>query len=251
MYLAMWSGPRNLSTALMRSFGARADATVSDEPLYAHYLASTGLEHPGRAEILASQPTTWQPVVASLTGPIPHGRTLWYQKHMSHHLLDDIGRDWLDHLTHAFLIRRPAEVIASYAKVRSTMSLDDTGLPQQVRLFDEVVARSGSVPAVIDAADVLRDPEGLLGALCRDAGLQFDPAMLAWEPGPRATDGVWARHWYASVESSTGFAPWRPRTPIVPPEHTALLAACEPLYAHLHQHRLTAGQASTLRPPEA
>jgi len=195
----MWSGPRNLSTALMRSFGNRADCSVVDEPLYAAYLQETGLDHPGRTAVLASQPTDWRVVVRDLTsGPV--ATPVQYQKHMTHHLLPGIDRGTLDGLQHAFLVRDPERVLVSYAKVRDEPTLDDLGLPQQVELFE----RYGG--PVVDAADILADPRGTLTALCEALGLPFDEAMLSWPAGPRDTDGVWAPHWYAGVEASTGFA---------------------------------------------
>src|SRR4051794_16370771 len=154
--LAMWSGPRNISTALMRSFGARADTLVVDEPLYAYYLAATGLEHPGRAEILASQPTDWRAVADQLTGDLPDGVALYYQKQMTHHLLPDVGGEGLGRLDHAYLTRAPAHVIASYARVRGEPPLADLGYPQQAELY----RRYGG--PVVDAADLLADPAGVL-----------------------------------------------------------------------------------------
>ena len=228
----MWSGPRNISTAMMRSFGARAGTLVVDEPFYAHYLAVTGLDHPGRDAVLASQPTSWQDVAAMLTGPLPAGVELHYQKHMAHHLLPDLGRDWLNDVTNAFLIRDPAHVVASYARVRGTPTLEDLGFPQQVEIF-----RAHGGP-VVDAADVLRDPAGVLGRLCAALGLAFDPAMLHWPPGRRATDGVWAPHWYATVEASTGFAPYDPSPVEVPPRLLPLVAAAQPFYDELAATRL-------------
>jgi hypothetical protein len=230
--IAMWSGPRNISTAMMRSFGARPDTVVVDEPLYAHYLAVTGIDHPGRDEILASQPTRWQDVAEQLTGPLPGDPAVHYQKHMTHHLLPEIGRDWLGGLTHAFLIRDPAHVVASYAKVRGAPTLEDLGYPQQAEIF-----RSFGGP-VIDSADVLRDPAGTLTGLCEALGIAFDPAMLTWAPGPRATDGVWAPFWYASVQASTGFAPYRPAPADVPPRLRGLVDAAQPYYDELARHRL-------------
>ncbi|HVQ95992.1 MAG TPA: hypothetical protein VMU51_33520 [Mycobacteriales bacterium] len=230
--VAMWSGPRNVSTALMRSFGARPDTLVVDEPLYAHYLATTGLDHPARDEVLASQPTDWPAVAAALTGPLPSGVGVHYQKHMAHHLLPDVGRDWLARLSHAFLIRAPAQVVTSYAKVRGEPTLEDLGYPQQVELF----RRYGG--PVVDAADLLRDPAGVLRRLCAAVGIGYDPAMLSWPPGPRDTDGVWAPHWYAAAESSTGFAPYAAGPVDVPPRLAPLVAAAEPYYAELATHRL-------------
>ncbi len=228
----MWSGPRNVSTALMRSFGARRDTLVADEPLYAYYLNATGLAHPGREEILASQPTGWPAVAAALTGPLPSGVRVHYQKHMAHHLLPAVGREWLGGLRHAYLIREPAQVVASYARVRGEPTLDDLGYPQQVELF-----RAYGGP-VVDAADLLRDPPGVLDRLCAGLGLAFDPAMLRWPPGRRETDGVWAPHWYAAVEASTGFAPYAPAVPEVPERLRDLVARAEPYYAELAGHRI-------------
>lgn len=234
--VAMWSGPRNVSTALMRSFGARPDTLVVDEPLYAYYLASTGLAHPGRDEVLASQPTSWQAVAAALTGPLPAGVGVHYQKHMAQHLLPDVGRDWLAGLTHAFLIRAPADVVASYAKVRGEPTLADLGYPQQVELY----RRYGG--PVVDAADLLADPPGVLARLCAAVGIGYDPAMLSWPAGPRETDGVWAPHWYAAALASTGFGRPAARPAGVPDRLAALVAAAEPCYAELAAHRLTAAR---------
>ncbi|MEN3360748.1 MAG: hypothetical protein V7637_4730 [Mycobacteriales bacterium] len=231
--VAMWSGPRNVSTALMRSFGARQDTLVVDEPLYAYYLATTGLDHPGRDDVLASQPTGWPEVAAALTGPLPPGVGVHYQKHMAHHLLPDVGRGWLAGLTHAFLIREPAQVVASYAKVRGEPTLADLGYPQQVEIF----GRYGG--PVLDAADLLRDPPGVLRRLCAALGIGYHPAMLSWPVGPRGTDGVWAPHWYAAAEASTGFAPYAPRPVDVPPRLAPLVRAAQPYYAELAAHRLT------------
>jgi Sulfotransferase domain len=228
----MWSGPRNLSTAMMRSFGNRSDCTAVDEPFYAAYLAETGLDHPGRDEVIASQPTDWRVVCAELTdGPV--ATPLQYQKHMTHHLLPDIDRSALAGLRHAFLVRDPERVLTSYAKVREEPTLDDLGLPQQAELFE----RYGG--PVVDAADVLRDPAATLGRLCEALGIGFDEAMLSWPAGPRDTDGVWAPHWYAGVEASTGFAPYSPGSGDPLPDHLQpLLERCRPYYDALAAYRL-------------
>jgi hypothetical protein len=238
--IAMWSGPRTISTAMLRSWGSRRDTAVTDEPLYAAYLAETGLDHPGREEILASQPTDWRDVAAALTGPIPDGCAIWYVKHMAHHLLPSMDRSWLAGMAHVFLLRDPAAVIASYARVREAPTLADLGLEQQVELFEAERARTGLTPPVIDSDDVLANPQGVLRVLCEAVGVPFDPAMLAWEAGPRDTDGVWAPHWYATVEASTRFAPPRTDRAVDPPEHAALLDACMDRYRLLAAHRLTA-----------
>jgi hypothetical protein len=230
--VAMWSGPRTISTAMMRSFGARPDTLVVDEPLYAYYLAATGRDHPGRAEVLASQPTSWQQVAAALTGPLPPGVRLHYQKHMAQHLLPDVGRGWLGGLRHAYLIREPARLVASYAKVRAEPVFADLGWAQLTELF-----RAYGGP-VVDAADVLRDPAGVLARLCAALGVDYDPAMLSWPAGPRPTDGVWAPHWYATVRASTGFAADNPAPADVPARLRPLVEAVQPYYDELAAHRL-------------
>jgi len=236
--IAMWSGPRNLSTAMMRAFGNRPDTAVSDEPFYAYYLKRTGLEHPGRDAVIASQPTDWETVARALTGPVPDGRAIWYQKHMAHHLLPAVGRSWIDGMANAFLIRDPRQVLASYAKVRALATLDDLGLPQQCELFRRVADRLGHEPPVLDARDVLRDPRRALTALCEALGIPFDEAMLSWPPGRRETDGVWAAHWYGSVEASTGFQPYTPRRVDLPPDLEGLAEDARPFYAELYEARL-------------
>ncbi len=232
--VAMWSGPRNISTAMLRSWGARDDAVVVDEPLYAHYLAVTGLAHPGREEIMASQPTDWRVAVEELLGPLPAGRSVQYQKQMTHHLLPDIGEEWMAGLAHAYLIRDPAQVVASYARVREEPTLADLGFEQQVRIF----RRFGG--PVVDSADILRDPAGVLSRLCTALGVEWQPAMLSWPSGRRDTDGVWAPHWYASVEASTGFAPPRTEVAEVPDRLRALVEQALPYYEELAAHRITA-----------
>lgn len=236
--LAMWSGPRNISTALLRAWGARADTFVTDEPLYAHYLAATRLDHPGREEIIAAGEPDWRRVVAWLTGPVPEGKRIWYQKHMTHHMIPAVGRDWLPALTNVFLIRDPGAVILSYSKVRPRFTAEDVGFPQQTEIFERIRRETGRVPPVIDALDVLSDPQRLLSRLCDEVGVPFDPAMLSWWPGPRETDGVWAPYWYDNVERSTGFGPPRPRTEPVPERYQALYRECLEHYEHLAEHSI-------------
>ena len=238
--IAMWSGPRNISTAMMRSFGNRPDTFVSDEPFYAHYLAQTGRDHPGATEVVAHHESDWRQVARYLVGPVPEGRHVWYQKHMSHHLLPHMTREWMLELRHAFLIRSPREMLTSLAQKLESPVLADTGLPQQVDLYDWVHARTGNRPPVVDARDVLEDPRGTLARLCTALGLEFTEAMLHWPPGLRATDGVWAKHWYESVANSTGFAPYRAVEAQVPERLAPLLAECGRLYERLHAQRLHA-----------
>ncbi len=245
--IAMWSGPRNISTAMMRAWENRPDTVVRDEPLYGHYLLKTGLDHPGRDTVIASQQTDWRQVIAALTGPIPGGHTVFYQKHMAHHFLPEIDPEWLDSVVNCFLIRDPREVLASYARTRSNPTAHDLGFPQQLEIFERVRDRTGRVPPVLDTRDILENPRRMLRLLCDAVGVPFSDAMLSWPPGPRATDGPWAEHWYASVEQSTGFAPYRPRSPVIPDALRPVVEDCEPCYRHLHAVRL--GREPDASPP--
>lgn len=237
--IAMWSGPRNISTAMMRSWGSRADAACSDEPLYAHYLNQTGLGHPGRDRILVECEADAGRVIEYLTGPVPGGKPIWYQKHMAHHLLPSVPRGWIGGLRNVLLIREPEAMVISLAKVLGpAFGPEETGLPQQAVLDAELTGATGSPPPVIDAKDVLEQPEAMLRALCRAVGVPFDPAMLSWEAGPKPEDGVWAEHWYANVWRSTGFASYIPRTEDVPVELRGVAAECRAIYEPLHARRL-------------
>ncbi|MEI9932296.1 MAG: hypothetical protein WDM89_17585 [Rhizomicrobium sp.] len=207
--IAMWSGPRNISTAMMRSFENRADTTVIDEPFYAAFLNATGIDHPMREESMASQPTDPDAVVAQISGPVPGGKPIWYQKHMTHHMVDGFPRDWIAQMRNAFLIRAPEDVLASYVQKREAVTLDDIGFVSEAELFDREAQRLGHTPPVVHGEDVLADPRGTLRALCVALDIPFSEAMLSWPSGRRATDGVWAPVWYASVEHSTGFASLR------------------------------------------
>ncbi|MEZ4612390.1 MAG: hypothetical protein R2838_19475 [Caldilineaceae bacterium] len=183
--IAMWSGPRNISTAMLRSWGNRPDAFVSDEPFYAYYLKATGIDHPGAAETIATYETDWHAIADALTGPIPGGKSVWYQKHMTHHMLPEVDLDWTEHVVNCFLIRSPQEMITSYIKVRPDPTLQDMGLAEQRAIFDHVRARTGAVPPVIDARDVLLDPARTLSLLCEAIGVPFTDAMLHWPAGKR------------------------------------------------------------------
>lgn len=236
--IAMWSGPRNISTALMRSFGNRSDTFVCDEPFYAHYLLTHGQDHPGREEVLRHHDSDAIRVADWLVSEVPQCKEVFYQKHMAHHLLDDVPRGWLDQVTHCFLIREPKEMLTSLLQVLPEPSLFDTGLPQQVELFESRQAR-GETPPVVDARDVLTDPRSLLTSLCERLGLPFEETMLSWPAGRRDTDGVWAPYWYSRVEESTGFEPYRPKDIPVPPHLGELLEVCNGYYNRMAVHRLS------------
>ena len=234
--IAMWSGPRNISTAMMRSWENRADTAVVDEPFYAVYLAATGIDHPGRDEVIAAQETDWRRVVAMLTGPVPGDRPIFYQKHMTHHMLPAIDTGWLAGMANVFLIRDPRAVIASYVRKREAVTLEDIGLRRQVELFEQVARQSGKPPLVIDADDVLTDPAGALAGLCRSLRIDFDLSMLSWPPGPRHSDGVWSKHWYQAVERSTGFQRRDTAVPSLPAGLEDLVEASAPYYRILKAH---------------
>ena len=240
--IAMWSGPRNISTALMRSWGSRSDTHVVDEPFYAHYLLSTGYEHPGADEIIRSYPTDWRAVVDQLLGE-RQDSAIVYHKHMTHHMLPHIERTWLGNLSNGFLIREPRRMLLSLMRVIPKPRLEQTGLPQQVELFESVRELTGTIPPVIDARDVLRQPGLMLRRLCSALDVPYDCCMLRWPAGVRDTDGVWAKHWYGAVERSTGFAPYQDDDTPLPDQLRGLLETCQPLYDKLAQHRICPGES--------
>ena len=231
--IAMWSGPRNLSTAMMRSFGARADTVVSDEPFYGAYLHATGDDQPLRDTVIAAMDCNWASVTRALSGPPPQPRPIWYQKHMAHHMEGPVSIADLPHHRHAFLIRAPERVVASYAAKRVAVRPEHLGIARQRAYFDREADRTGTAPPVIDSADILRDPAAMLATLCAALGIAWDPAMLAWPHGRRATDGIWASHWYASVEASTGFGPAEGPLPALSGDAAAVAAACRADYDYL------------------
>ena len=237
--IAMWSGPRNISTAMMRSFGARTDTAVVDEPFYAAYLARTGIVHPMNAAVLASQPNDWRDVVESLLGPAPDDKPIFYQKHMTHHMIPEFGRDWMVKVRNAFLIRDPAAVLASYVQKREEVTLADIGIVRQRELFDQEADRTGKAPPVVEGIDILANPAGMLSRLCAALGIRYTDAMLSWPPGRRDSDGVWAPAWYQAVEKSTGFDPPRVATAVPLPDELQRIAdAARPYYEALAAHRL-------------
>lgn len=233
----MWSGPRNISTAMMRSFENRPDTVVVDEPLYAWFLARTGIDHPMREASLASQPTDVASALAGLARPLPAGVEVQYVKHMAHHVEDSMGLDWTLGLRNVLLLRDPREVVASYVRSRESCEAADIGLLQQERLAS-FWEEHDQAPPVIDAADFLRDPEGHLRWLCDWLGIPFTDRMLGWPAGPRDTDGVWGAHWYDAVWRSTGFEPRRPREVDLSPHDEAVGAACRPSYERLRARRV-------------
>lgn len=236
--IAMWSGPRNISTAMMYAFGNRADCQAWDEPFYAFSLKAFGNDHPMRAEIIAANDSNWDRLVGRCLAPPPAGKRVFYQKHMTHHMREGYDRRWIGGLTNAFLIRAPDKVLASYARKWSDVDLNAIGFIEQAEIFDEVAQRLGRAPPVIDADDVLADPRGMLTALCAACAIPFDEAMLSWPAGPKPFDGVWAPHWYGAVWNSTGFAAPAKTGAALPPELARIADAARPCYERLRQGRL-------------
>jgi hypothetical protein len=238
MNIAMWSGPRNLSTAMMYAFAARGDCAVWDEPFYAAYLAATGIDHPMRDAIIAAHDPDPARVAAACRGPAPQQQPLFYQKHMTLHMIGGFDRQWMRACTNVFLIRHPARVVASYARKREGPTLDDIGFVQQERLFEEVAGWSGAPPIVIDSDDIRADPAAMLGKLCAALGIAFTPGMLRWPLGGHAADGVWAPHWYGAVHRSAGFEGAEGPLPLLDGDYADLAARALPCYERLHARRL-------------
>ena len=234
--ISLWSSPRTISTALMRSFAQRADTTCVDEPFYAHYLAHTGKDHPLRREVLAAQSADWRRVVeAVLLAAVP--TPVQFVKHMAHHLVGDVELGFAAQTHNVFLLRPPREMLPSMLRDLGAISLRNVGFERQRELYHEL-RRAGQDPVVVDSTDLLNQPEATLRRMCARLGLEFDRAMLSWPAGRHASYGVWAPFWYANVEKSTGFQPFTAKTEAFPAELEALLATAENCWLDLHARRL-------------
>ena len=235
----MWSGPRNISTALMRSFGNRPDTIVEDEPFYAHYLLKTGYNHPMRNEIINSQSTNWNTIVKRLITEIPNNKDIWYQKHMAQHNLPNNSLDWTKHITNCFLIRNPKEVIYSYTKKFELKSADQIGFPQQLALFNKLKKQNPNFPPiVIDSKDILLNPKALLTAFCNRLKIPFYKEMLNWPKGFRDSDGIWARHWYKIVKDSTKFNIYNPENIILHNRYHSIYEECLSDFIELNRYKI-------------
>lgn len=223
---------------MMRSFGGRSDTVVSDEPFYGCFLKQSGADHPMREEVIAAMDCEWASVMETLKGPAPDGLPVWYQKHMWHHMVGPLGYDEFAGFTHAFLIREPERMIASYLRKRERAAFEDFGLERQAEFFEREADRLGTPPPVVDANDVLANPAAVLSKLCEALAIPWDHMMLAWPPGRRPTDGPWAPHWYAAVESSTGFGPPEIETIELPDEARRVADHCLPFYERLARYRI-------------
>lgn len=236
--IAMWSGPRNISTAMMRAWENRTDTLVWDEPLYAHYLASTGLEHPGRDAVIAAGNANWRAVADDCVGRDLGDHTIFYQKHMTHHITAEIELDWLEDLQHCFLIRDPRAVVLSYSKTRDKVSLEDIGIEQQLRLFESVSTKNKTPPLIIDSADFLANPRGHLEIICSELNVEFSEQMLSWPAGKRPSDGIWGDFWYSSVWKSTEFEAPRPKLSKIPEALEPIAEQAQPYYDQLFAQRV-------------
>jgi len=235
--ISVWSGPRNVSTALMYAFGQRRDTQAIDEPFYGHYLRVTGADHPGAVEVMRAMECQAEKVIETIIlGPC--GRPVLFLKNMAHHLVE-MEWDFLDRLVNVLLIREPKEMLPSLAQNLARPTLRDTAYKTQVELLERLVER-GQPPPVLEARELLLNPRSVLQQLCRQIGLSFDEAMLHWPAGPKPEDGVWARYWYESVHESTGFLPYRPKRDPFPESLRPLLEECQPYYDRLAQYAIKA-----------
>ena len=232
----MWSGPRNISTAMMRSWENRSDTVVVDEPFYAHFLKETGIDHPMAEDVIVEGNTDFEAVIEELSTPPDAG--IFYQKHITTHWMDYFPVDWLSELKHVFLIREPARVVASYAVKRQELTAFDLGYAQQANLFNIISEQQGTAPAVIDSARFLEDPEAQLQSLCERLELDFEDTMLQWPAGRRASDGIWGAHWYDAVIDSTGFGPANTKPLNLSTEQKTIVESCDPYYKTMSKHKL-------------
>ena len=237
-FIAMWSGPRNISTALMRSFENRSDCFVSDEPFYSYFLYKTKLKHPLSDEIIKSGLIDYNKIIKYITGSIPSSKKIWYQKHMAHHILKGENINWIKNMKNCLLIRHPSDVILSYSKKNEINSIQQLGYLQQIEIYKMLTKELGISPIIIDAQDLLRKPKKMLIEICKNLRIEFDNKMLSWPPGVRKTDGIWGKHWYKQVEASIGFKPYTKTDRIIPHEYINLNDECMQYYDFLYQNRI-------------
>lgn len=236
--IAMWSGPRNISTAMMRAWESRSDTFVVDEPFYPYYLSKTDVDHPGRKEIIESGELDEGVVSNGLISDTKGDSSIYYQKHITHHLLPSVSREWMKKVVNCFLIRDPKDMIISYSKVHSELNIHLLGLNEQYEIFEYVKKITGDVPPVIDSMDVLMNPREVLSKLCDRIGVIFSEEMLSWSKGERDTDGIWGKHWYKNVIDSTGFNTYKEKEEDIPDKYVELYEECSKIYDSLYKYRI-------------
>jgi hypothetical protein len=239
--IAMWSGPRNISTALMRSFENRSDTTVIDEPFYAYFLNETGIKHPIYKEVIQNYDTSWDNISNTLTGPIPNGKSIWYQKLMTHHWIENAPLDWLEKNHNCFLIRNPKQVIISYLKIHNDITPELIGLPQQLHIFNTVVKKTSKIPVVISSEDILENPKLMLNRLCDLLDIPFSDQMLQWPKGKRKSDGIWGEYWYKNVVKTTSFNKSLNQNEKIPDRFLNLLEECISYYKQMEKYKINNG----------
>ena len=232
--IAMWSGPRNISTAMMRSFSSRSDTYVSDEPFYANYLMRTGIDHPGREEIIESYDTDYDSVISDLQNDIPDNKSIWYQKHMAQHIDPTDNLNWTNNFLNCLLIRNPNEVIPSFLQKSSITDLDELGYSQQLKLLKY---HDYKIPTV-DAKDILLNPKSMLTKICSFFKIEFEKEMLFWNQGPHPQDGIWGKYWYDRLWESTTFSTYKENTSFVDDQYKDLLEKCTIIYNELYKYRI-------------
>ena len=236
--IGMWSGPRNISTALMRSFENRLDTTVIDEPFYAYFLKKTGIKHPVYKKVIDSYSTSWDHIANNLIGPIPDGKNIWYQKLMTHHWLKGEPLDWVKSIHNCFLIRHPKKVIISYLKIHNQINPELIGLPQQLHIFNQVVKKTNKIPIVISSEDILKNPKLMLSQLCDLLEIPFSNQMLEWPEGTRDTDGIWSKYWYQNVVKTTSFSQPKNNKEELPNQFTEVLEECMYYYQKMEKYKI-------------
>ena len=237
--IGMWSGPRNISTALMRSFENRSDTTVIDEPFYAYFLNETGIKHPIYKEVIQNYDTSWNNISNILTGPIPNGKSIWYQKLMTHHWVQNAPLDWLEKIHNCFLIRNPKQVIISYLKIHNDITPELIGLPQQLHIFNTVVKKTNKIPIVISSEDILENPKLMLELLCNLLDISFSGQMLQWPKGTRDSDGIWGEYWYKNVVQTTSFKKPLNQNEKMPDRLANLLEECMYYYKQMERYKIS------------
>jgi len=237
--ISMWSGPRNISTALMRSFENRSDTFVIDEPFYSFFLKNTGIKHPIYKEVIEKYDSSWNNIANTLIGPIPNNKKIWYQKLMTHHWADNQPLDWTINTINCFLIRNPKDVILSYLKIHQEVTPELIGLPQQVHMFNHITEQINKIPIVISSEDILKNPKLMLQKLCNLLDIPFLEQMLSWPTGARESDGIWGKYWYKNVVKTSSFSKFSEKNEEFPRQFSSLLDKCNTYYKQMEKYKIT------------